>query len=93
MRFLLQNKSKRCNNKCRMKDVRLDGDKVRSWLKQEDRKLSFLTRQLGISGSLVSQMLCKGYVPKEDTVQALATLMGIKMNEILIPNRPAKRAC
>jgi transcriptional regulator with XRE-family HTH domain len=63
----------------------LDGNKVREWLGREQRKQAYLLRELGISGSLLDKMLCNGHVPKERTLQALANLMGIERDELLIP--------
>jgi transcriptional regulator with XRE-family HTH domain len=70
----------------------LDGEKVRLWLAKEDRKQTYLIKQLGISGSLLDKMLCNGHVPKERTLQALADLMGITSIELLIPKKAAKTA-
>lgn len=63
---------------------KLNSKLVREWLKSEDRKYSYLVRKLEVSGSLVSQMLCDGHVPQEETLSRLARLMGRLVGDLLI---------
>lgn len=62
----------------------LNGKLIRAYLKREARKHSWLVGQLGISQSLVDKML-GGYVPREETLDAVVALTGIKKEELLIP--------
>lgn len=57
---------------------------VRDWLAREARKHSFVSRELGVSDALVDKILA-GHVPKERTLKALAQLMGVGIETLLIP--------
>jgi transcriptional regulator with XRE-family HTH domain len=59
---------------------------VQAYLDREDRKQSHLVKKLDISGSLVSRMLSQErHVPKQETLEELANLLGVKVDDLLIP--------
>lgn len=70
----------------------LNSEAVRAWLRMEDRKQIHLVRKLGISQSLVAQMLNDRHVPKEDTLNDLARLMGVEVAKLLIPKGSLRSA-
>lgn len=67
----------------------LNAEMVRDWLAREDRKQSFLSRRLNCSDSLVDRML-NGHVPKIRTLEALAALMGVQTDTLLLPKEATK---
>lgn len=71
---------------------KLNRTKIRNWLKAEDRKQSYLVRHLGVSGSLVTQMLCDGHVPQEDTLIRLSILMNCTVNDLLVRDEAKRTA-
>jgi hypothetical protein len=72
--------------------MRLDTASVKEFLAKEDRKQSYLVKQLNCSGSTVAHMLCEGYVPGERILKALAAIMGVSPEKLLIPKEEAKTA-
>lgn len=70
---------------------RLNGELVRKYLRDGDRKQSHLVKELDVSGSLVAQML-GGHVPQEETLQKLAELMGVQVSDLLIPKKARETA-
>lgn len=70
---------------------RLNSDLLRAELERENRKQSWLVTQLGVSGSLVAQMLNDGHVPKAKTVEKLAALLGCSESDLLIPRKAKQR--
>lgn len=65
--------------------LKLNSEAIRAWLDREGRKRTYLLVHLGISGSLLDKMLAGGHVPKSRTLNALASLMGCKVESLLIP--------
>lgn len=63
---------------------RLDGSRVRAFLRGKNLKHAYLVKELNVSGSLVAQML-SGHVPGDETLKALAALMGVTEQQLLIP--------
>ena len=63
---------------------RLKSELIRSYLRREMRKQAWLVVQLGISPSLVRLMLDEGHVPKRETLDALAKLIGVRVDELLV---------
>lgn len=64
---------------------RLNTELVRAYLDQGDRKHAHLIKELGVSQSLVTQMLGSGRVPRGVTLAKLARLIGVTVEELLIP--------
>ncbi len=48
------------------------------------RKQAWLVVRLGISPSLVRLMLDQGHVPKKETLDALAKLLGVRSEDLLV---------
>lgn len=71
---------------------KLNSELVRAWLDKECRKQSFLSRSLAISDTSVTRMLAGGYVPKERTLKALSELIGVSIEQLLLPKDGAKKA-
>lgn len=64
---------------------RLDSEKVKSWLRAEGRKQSYILSNLGISASLLGRMLGDGHLPQNiNVVQDLAKLMNVHTSELII---------
>lgn len=63
---------------------KLNDEVIRAHLAKEDRKSSYLAKQLGVSQSLVDKMLA-GHVPKLRTLKGLAALLGVQESHLLIP--------
>lgn len=61
---------------------------IRDNLEREHRKTSYLEEKLRVSGSLVDKML-SGHVPKERTLEKLAALFGVEVNDLLVPKEAA----
>jgi len=58
---------------------------IKRWLESEYRKHGYLSEKLGVSGSTVDAML-RGRVPRDrETVETLASLMGCRVEDLLIP--------
>jgi transcriptional regulator with XRE-family HTH domain len=68
--------------------LKLNSDLIRTHLEREHRKKSYLEEKLGVSESLVNQML-GGHVPKKRTLKRLAALLGVKESDLLIPKEDA----
>lgn len=70
----------------------LNSELVRAWLDKESRKNTYLSHQLMISDSLVNKMLAGRHVPKDRTLAALAALVGVNKDQLLILKKKAKKA-
>lgn len=68
---------------------RLNSKLVRAHLDQEDRKISYLVKRLGVSKATVDRMLNDDHVPVAETLKKLAALLGIQESDLLIPKRAA----
>ena len=65
---------------------RLNGRLIREYLEETFQTRVEIAVKLGISGSLMDQMLA-GRVPKAVTVKALAKLMGVQETDLVIPEK------
>jgi transcriptional regulator with XRE-family HTH domain len=63
---------------------RLNSEALRAYLEREGRKQTYLSRNLGVSDSLVDRMMT-GHVPKERTLKRLSEVTGIAISVLLIP--------
>lgn len=68
----------------------LNGKRIKIFLLEQDMSRTELANQLGISGSLMNQMLA-GRVPQEDTVKKLAQLMGCGTEMLITPGKANRR--
>lgn len=68
---------------------KMDKQKIKAWLDSEHRKQSYLREQLGVSQSLVDQML-GGRPPRLQTLIKLARLMGCAVEDLLLPEEAKK---
>lgn len=73
---------------------KLNAELVRAYLASGDRKQSHLVKELNLSGSMVARMLGKECrVPEsQETLEKLARLMGVAVNELLIPRDDRRSA-
>lgn len=71
---------------------KLNSELIREWLKSESRKHSYLSIKLRCSDAVVDRMLGKGRIPKQRTLEELATLMGVEVNSLLLPLEEQKSA-
>lgn len=70
----------------------INGVMIRQFLKQERRSRTWLAAQVDISVSLLEKML-SGHVPKDETLEALAKLMGVTPQSLLAkPKKEARTA-
>lgn len=56
------------------------------------RKQHWLAARLGVSYSVVDRMLGGGHVPKERTLKTLAEIIGVRVEDLLIPKCEAMKA-
>jgi len=70
---------------------RLNGEMVRAWLAKDRRKHGYLADRLHVGDATVGRMLA-GRVPKYATLKALAEIMGVEVNALLLPRDDQKRS-
>lgn len=78
---------------CRMNErLMLNSKAVKAWLQADHRKQSYLVKELNVSQGSVDKMLAGGHIPKIETLQALARLMGVEMESLLLPREEKRSA-
>lgn len=65
-------------------NYRLKSELIRERLRVEMRKQAWLIVKLGVSPSLIRLMLDEGHVPKQETLEALAKLINVKVEDLLV---------
>ena len=74
------------NGQLKNNQFKLNGALIKKTLKYEGRNLTWIIRHVGISRSLVDQMMA-GKIPSESVLQGLADLLGCKSSDLLLPKK------
>lgn len=65
--------------------TRLNSELIRTLLRRDDRKQTYLCRILDCSDSHIDRLLAGRAIPSGDALKRLASAFGITMEELLVP--------